>query len=552
MQEPIRSTRDTDTAPTAQTAGLASGKAARTEPKAKDERHAGRDAAVAGAAGAGAGAYAAHEHNEHEAEESRADPILGGKRDEPIRSTRDTAPGAQTANPANERAARTEPKAEDKKSHAGRDAAVAGAAGAGAGAYAAHEYHEHEAEQAEAQRQKELAEQEEARQRQLQKDQKAHDKLMAKEEKQYHKDEKKHQKELEKEEKAKEKAVAKEEKQHHKELEKEQKEKEKAVAAAEAERQRQFEKEQTQAREAEEAERKRREKEAAGVAAVGAGGGLAYAEHEHDQKKQEANPFAAGQTMGPTTTTAGEPYGASQTGQQSAGTEPGHVAAGVRDPHEAEALTTAHAIGRGSAEEETDRNRLHKEPKEKKPGILKRIFRRRQNKDTGEDEDYSTDEEDHHVAEAGAVGAAGAGVAGYEATKGHPDQTHDYNQTGDTTARSAAPSNTYEAESGGLQKPSYNPFSKQDPIGQAHTTTGSEAVEAGTAGTYGQEATGAHHVDTGVPYDPRHDPDAATHLDEDGQHRQASAEGEQRQSGGFLHKIVEQLKPLPADKNVTT
>ncbi|KIX08051.1 uncharacterized protein Z518_02706 [Rhinocladiella mackenziei CBS 650.93] len=71
---------------------------------------------------------------------------------------------------------------------------------------------------------------------------------------------------------------------------------------------------------------------------------------------------------------------------------------------------------RTTGSQESDRHRLYKDPpEEKKPNIFKRIFKRRKNKETGQEEEYSTDEEDethrhYRTAEAATVGDAGAAV----------------------------------------------------------------------------------------------------------------------------------------------
>ncbi|KAK5449375.1 hypothetical protein LTS15_008919 [Exophiala xenobiotica] len=421
---------------TSYTTGTSAERARDTAPATQaDDRHTGRDAALAGTAGTGAGAYGAHEYEKNRAEQ---EPLTS--RHEPVPSTKETRTTAPAA--TSEKTARTDPTTEREpdKSHHGRDAALVGAAGAGAGAYGMHEHNQHEAEEAEARRQKDLAEQEEARQRQYEKDQKAAEKLAHKEEKQHEKDIKKDHKLAAKEEKKHQKEIEKEEKHHQKEVEKENKHHEKEVAAAETEHHKQLEKEEKARREAEEAERHRHEKE--GVAAAAAGtGAAAYGVHEHDKNKDT---------------------------QQ------------LPSKHEQESRATAGAIGRGSAGEgrpavvsdETGHNVLHKDPpQEKKPGFFKRIFKRRKNKDTGLDEDYSTDEEDHtqhgrHAAEAGAVGA-GAGVAGAEAAHhGH----HEPGTATSTTTSTDHHLSSYEEQTGGLQKPSYNPFSKRDHTGATPVT----------------------------------------------------------------------------------
>merc|ERR1712093_459723 len=495
--------RPRDTTPTTQT----------------DDHHTGRDAALAGAAGTGAGAYGAHEYDKHRAEQepttSRHEPVTSTKDTRTAtKDTKTTAPAATTGH--SEKTARNDPTTEREhdKSHTGRDAALAGAAGAGAGAYGMHEHNQHEAEE------------EEARQRQFEKDQKAAEKLA-------HKEEKQHQKDIEKEHKL----AVKEEKKHQKHHQKEEKHHQKEITAAETEHHKQLEKEENARREAEEAEKHRHEKE--GVAAAAAGtGAAAYGVHEHDKDKDKQL---------------------------------------LPNKHEQESLETAGAIGRGSAGEgrpavasdETGHNVLHKDPpQEKKPGFFKRIFKRRKNKDTGEDEDYSTDEEDHthhgrHAAEAGAVGA-GAGVAGAEAA--HHGRHESGTATGTTTSTDHHPSK-YEEQTGGLQKPSYNPFSKGDhgvtPVTATHGADTNLGAGTGTnqyEGSYETRPTGAStgmrepttHAEAGTgTYATRPTETAAAttgSIDPENIGGIGGHQGHGHREGGFVHRIGEQLKPLPDEK----
>lgn len=474
---------------------------------------------TAAAAGVGAGAGAAGEYAVQGKEQPEA-----SRTEIPVREKDHTTSPATTA-PVSERATKRDPTSEKEKDedHTVRNAALGGAAAAGAGAYGVHEYNEHQAEEqavkAEAQRQKDLAEQEAARQKQFEKDQKAA-------EKQAHKEQKQHQKELEKEEKAREKAAAKEEKQHQKELEKEEKAREKAAAKEEQhhqkalekeeqgrekaatvpvpERQQQLEREEKKRFEAEETEKKQREKEAA---AATAGGTAAYAAHD--------------------------------------------------------------APSRISTSDESGSNKLHKDPpQEKKPNILKRIFKRRKNKETGQDEDYETDEEEDphpdHLTGAGAVGGATA-VAGTGAATQQPSGS------------------TYKAEGGGLQKPSYNPFSKDDPRATSTETPIADSLAqerathtGATAGTqhsldhatasshnHSYESTSAtsptsasrtdigHHT-SGSPDDPTHEPEGPKRLvsqDVDPNQMGGLApryeHGEGEENPGLGHRIIDALKPLP-------
>ncbi|KAL2415490.1 hypothetical protein ABEF95_003905 [Exophiala dermatitidis] len=487
---------------------------------------------------------------------------------EPARDTTASKRTPETVQ-SSERSTKTEqnlkPEKEDK--YTGRDAALAGAAGAGAAAYGAHEYNEHQSEQeaaraAEAKRQQDIAEQEEARRRQFEKDQKAAEKRASKEEKA----EKKHAKAVEKEQKQHEKELAKEEKEekkHQKELAKEEKmqekEKEKAAAAvalADKERRQQYEREERERFEAEQAERKRREKEAAGAAAIGTGaaaGTAAYAAHDKEQQSGEATPRSS------------------------------------RD---------------------TDRNRLHKDPpQEKKPGILKRIFKRRKNKDTGLEEEYSTDEEEEprHSSHSGRTGAAVGAGAGVGATAAAAAHEHHRNQ-------GAATGGSVAAEEAILpQKPSYNPLHKDEtiPLVSADTPTAdnlaSERQADQVSGTTERTATGVNEpvssssgtypagtgagtstgYDTGtgygtgstaagtvaaaaVPGSAGHDTTArdygtpgttgtttpGLHYDpkhdpEASRHLQEVEQQAHQQhhqehhQGGFLHRVIDELKPLP-------
>jgi hypothetical protein len=159
---------------------------------------------------------------------------------------------------------------------------------------------------------------------------------------------------------------------------------------------------------------------------------------------------------------------------------------------------------------------LHKEPKEeKKPGLLKRIFKRRKNKDTGVDEDYSTDEEedlahhDQHALEAGVIGGAGAGAA---TELGGAKTTHE--------SHHQPAQSSYGAESGGFVKPSYNPLKKDpfanrgqqsDSLSQGHGTTGAYEPVAGPTGMTGSSNTGGAHRTGGA--DTNLAPGVGTHMD---------------------------------------
>ena len=181
-------------------------------------------------------------------------------------------------------------------------------------------------------------------------------------------------------------------------------------------------------------------------------------------------------------------------------------------------------------------NRLQKsQPREKKPNILKRIFKSRKNKDTGEEEQYSTDEEDN-----------GAGATQAERrTAG--DVTHSSNME-----ETPSQDHSYEAASGGVQKPSYNPLHKDAP---SSAQRGDGDVGAGSTGPFTTIQDSEHSrglgTSSGGPgndnemktteydgQDPRrsHDEGAGGHSTEHGdEHRKES----------LGHRILEQLKPLP-------
>ncbi|EXJ83435.1 hypothetical protein A1O1_07058 [Capronia coronata CBS 617.96] len=304
---------------------------------------------------------------------------------------------------------------------------------------------------------------------------------------QFEKDQKAAEKRAAKEEKVEkqhQKALEKEEKKHQKELEKDQKEETKHQNEFERE---QNEREERERLEAAEAERRRHEKEAAGVAAVGTGaaGTAAYAAHE-----KETTPKTS---------------------------------------------------------QDTDRNRLHKDPPQKKPGILKRIFKRRANKDTGVDEDYSTDEEDEphhdtHLAGAGAVGGAG-GAAG---TAAAAHESHKPTDAG----------TDYEGGQGTrFLKPSYNPLHKDDfAPGTAETPIADNLAQerqgyhpsAGTTGVNDSVTSSSRYPagenTSAIPYEPKKDPEAGKHLDELEQQQQHH---QPERQGGLAHRFIDQLKPLP-------
>ena len=318
--------------------------------------------------------------------------------DAAVAGTAGAGAGAATTSKYDDNTTRADEEAKQRRRRHEEEAGLAGVAGAGAGAAGLHEHDKHSHEEDEARRQKELSEQEEARRKQYEKDQKAAEKEAKKEEKAMAKEEKA----IAKEEKKQEKEAVKEEKKLEKERTKEEKQQQKELEKEESH----HEKNASAIADREHQEgldreiRERHEKEAAAGAGVGAAGGAAAYE-VHDREK----------TFPPTTAT-----------------------------------------------DESGRNRLHKDPpEEKKPSLLKRLFGRRKNKDTGEDEDYEY-EEGHEHDHSGAAGVGtGAGAA------------HD------------APAGSYAAASGGATKPSYNPFTKDDPstVGTGQASSADFAQQSG-------------------------------------------------------------------------
>lgn len=234
------------------------------------------------------------------------------------------------------------------------------------------------------------------------------------------------QKQFEKDQKAADKLAHKEEKQHEKDLKKlekaEGKSQEKELKKEEKQHHKELEKEEKERTKEEEAERKRREKEAAALAGTAGAGGAAYAAHHHDNDADK----------------------------------------------------------KGKLSSEHDHNKLHKNPpEEKKPNFFKRIFKRRKNKDTGDSEEYSTDEEDNpatgtHLG--GAAGAAGAGAVG----------------TGLAGTTGTAGTGTTHGV--------HDPTSTTGTHGPSGTTTGQ-----------GKDTRPIDDV-TGLPFDPEKDPAAAQRL----------------------------------------
>ncbi|OAP64101.1 hypothetical protein AYL99_00073 [Fonsecaea erecta] len=503
----------------------------------QDEKdHAGRNAGLAaGAAGVGAGAAAAGVY----AMKDREKDTTGS--DLPLRENSTAAAPAAAAVPASESAARTTPssqtakqpsvaheatpaaagasivpnysqhqdklEAQAQKHKAQQEATRAGAASIGGGASVAPEYTEQqnrvseETDRQRRNREKEAAlagvagagvgatglheynQRQDTTERDAQRQKDLAEQEAARQ-KQFEKDQKAAEKLAKKEEKQHQKELKKEEKQHQKELEREEKQHQKELEKEEKARDKVAEKEEKQHRDELEREQKDREK-AAATAAAGAGVGAAAGAGAYEVHEKDKHPP-------PTTAT-----------------------------------------------DDAGRTKLHKEPEEKKPGLLKRIFKRRKNKDTGEEEEYEDHEHepepehgDHHLAAAGVAGGTGAAVAGTAAAASHEP-----------------PATSYEAQSGGLQKPSYNPFSKDDPAHEHATASNSGAAQPR------KSSVGPDAIDpatTHVPYDPVHDPSSRKSVSEQGgridqiggltAHHQY-AEGEQKP--GLAHRIIDALKPLP-------
>lgn len=241
-------------------------------------------------------------------------------------------------------------------------------------------------------------------------------------------DERKHQKELEKEEKKHQKELEKDEKKHHRELERDEKKHHKELEKEEKAHHKEHDK---AVAAAEERERAR------------------IASQEEDRRRREREAATAAGVTG--------------------------------------------AAGAGAATHEHDRRAVPEEQGEKKPSIFKRIGRkilRRKNKDTGEDEEYSTDEDEPKTR--------------HSAEYGSHVPKHESASKGRTVL---GPS--YEEASGGAQKPSYNPLHKDkpllassDPSGTGPTTAleahDSRPTENISGVPYDSHITGGHVPNTGI------------------------------------------------------
>ncbi|KAJ9605691.1 hypothetical protein H2200_009540 [Cladophialophora chaetospira] len=241
----------------------------------------------------------------------------------------------------------------------------------------------------------------------------------------------------------------------------------------------------------------------------------------------------------------------------------------ARDEARGHRREQATAAGVSVMHDEKGHNKLHKDqPEEKKPGLLKRLFGRRKNKDTGAEEDYEYDEgqEDplhsgHGDHRHGAAGVgAGAGAAGTAAA------VHE------------APADSYQAQSGGAMKPSYNPFSKDDPtstVGDPGTSASAHPPTAGGYEGYDRQrdpveadatystndrhrgfdqgdTTGHGLTQDRPPYDPTNDPSSRQGVSQQGERidniggltaGHPYAEGEPKP--GLATRVMDSFKPLP-------
>lgn len=427
-----------------------------------DDSHLGRDALIGGGA-VGAAGLGAHEYEKSRT--SGVTPTSQQYGNQPI-STSGTSkdfsnsvdPRTDAAGNANQGTGMTAVPAttsqQPEDSHFGRDAAIVGGGAAAAGV-GAHEISEHDDKNAE----KQYNKLQKSQDKEAAKEQKAHEKELKKEQKAEEKAEKKHEKALAKEEKKQEKEAAKVEKQHEKEFEKEEKRREKEGATA------------------------------VGAGAVGAGGAYEYEKHEKSLEPSGGRLAAADaidrETYSKQSDTLADP-GLNRSVQQPpiAGSDTDHSygkdaaigGAGVtalgtgayeaEKDHEASQVpitadttdsnthdTTTHgtdpyytrhpvpdsAIEDGSTSEPPKgMSRLEaadaidrqvyggRDPN--KPSLLKRIFKRKKNAQTGESED---DEENYE----------------------------DVPNEGTTTSIDS-PSSTNHGQ-GELVKPSYNPFKKE-------------------------------------------------------------------------------------------
>lgn len=448
-----------------------------TQPEA--ESHTGRDIAAGSAAAAavGTGAYAVHEHGKHETpatsapisdttaptqtETTTSTALPDRTKDSPIDAVA-AAPGRlndQDAKPTPSSALAEEPEKKEED-HTARNAALgtgAGAAVVGGAAYAAHDRTDEDAARQAAEREKELAKQREAEQKEAAKAEEKRQKELQKQEKEAEKEQKKAEKEAEKEQKAAEKEAEKERKEAEKQAEKEEKKHQKEVEKEEKKQQKELEKEE-------------KERQASLAAAEERDRARAAAEEE-DRKRKERE-----------------------------------AAAGVGAAAFTGAGMTAHE--KYDEEEAAKEKKEEKKEKEKKPSIFKRIFKRRKNKDTGEDEDYSTDDEEDKAAKSGSVpvhhsedkGRTVLGAAGTSGASGEPRDS--------ITGLPYDPSKDEEAA---------RRLSRDPAAAESTAARGLEAAPPGTGPvdtSTSKKSPEELPVEklTGLPYDPSKDEAAAARL----------------------------------------
>lgn len=237
---------------------------------------------------------------------------------------------------------------------------------------------------------------------------------------------------------------------------------------------------------AEEETRRRHEREAAaGVSEDNFTGTGAFSHEKHPHGYNSTTPAVVSGTSTSTTT----PH--HHTGRDAALGAGAGTAAGVG----ASRLSSEH-----TARTYTDTHASHEQ---RKPSILKRIFKRRKNKDTGEDEEYSTDEEDHsHRGTTAAVGTAAHHHGHHETSVPiHHSDAKDRTVLGRTPATATTATT---AASG--HYPSHSTASTSHPATGAQPAIGGDGhIERLPDGRLVENI-------TGMPYDPSKDPAAAARL----------------------------------------
>lgn len=227
-------------------------------------------------------------------------------------------------------------------------------------------------------------------------------------------------------------------------------------------------------------------------AGAAAAGGAAYAVHDKELEKQrehERKEMEKAQHKHEKELEKEQKHHQKELEKQHTKEEKAHEKA---EKHHQKELEKQH-----SKEERAHQKELEREEEpQKKPSIFKRIFKRRQNKDTGEDEEYSTDEEAEHATHGGAVPI-------------HHSSTKDRNVLG------AAGTTTVAAEhrdptTGLAYDPSKDPEAarrlSREPGADAPYGRGTDAAPAGSstgtglAGTTAGEGLGSsgtgHHIPT--------------------------------------------------------